>query len=163
VYASIPGAAISCHAFAIPGAMVSTLVLPKGSAERDHQDRPKILSQVYQYLLSCELEAGRLGAEGLPGSTERLRSWLGDRGREALAEARPSPSKSQRGVARSLEAATPGIVLKEEGTHEATGYDLDIVLDSSRLGESGRNSVWAVEFDGPMHFLQVGWGPAIRV
>ena len=80
-----------------------------------------------------------------------------------MAEARSSPSRSQRYVARSLEAAFPGIVLVEEGTHEATGYDLDIVLDSSRLGESGRNSVWAVEFDGPMHFLQVGWGPAIRV
>jgi hypothetical protein len=74
-----------------------------------------------------------------------------------------SPSRSQRYVARSLEAAFPGIVLEEEGTHEATGYDLDIVLDSSRLAESGRNSVWAVEFDGPTHFLQVGRGPAICV
>ena len=78
-------------------------------------------------------------------------------------EARSRPSRSQQDVARSLDAAFPGIVLEEEGTHEATGYDLDIVLDSSRLAESGRNSVWAVEFDGPMHFLQVGRGPAIRV
>ena len=73
--------------------------------------------------------------------------------------ARSRPSRSQQDVARSLESAFPGIVLEEEGAHEATGYDLDIVLDSSRLGESGRNSVWAVEFDGPMHFLQVS-GPS---
>ena len=56
-------------------------------------------------------------------------------------------------MARSLDAAFPGIVLKEEGTHEATGYDLDIVLDTSRFGPR------VVEFDGPTHFLQVG-GPS---
>jgi hypothetical protein len=160
VFASIPGAAISCRTFAIPDAMVSALVSPRGSA--DHQDVPEALVQVHQYLLSCELEAGRLGAKGLPASTERLKSWLGDRGREAMMAARPSPSRSQQDVARSLEAAFPGIVLEEEGAHEATGYDLDIVLDSNRLAEGVRNSVWAVEFDGPTHFLQVGRGPAIR-
>jgi hypothetical protein len=128
--------------------MVSTLVSPRGSV--DHQDL-----QVHQYLLSCELEAGRLGGKGLPASTERLKSWLGDRGREAMAEAHSRSSRSQQDVARSLDAAFPGIVLEEEGTHEATGYDLDIVLDSSRLGPSG-HAVWAVEYDGPTHFLQVG-------
>jgi hypothetical protein len=176
VYASIPGAAIFCRTFAIPDAMVSTLVLPRGSAEKDQQDLLQDLRQVHQYLLSCELESGRLGAKGLPASTEHLKSWLGDRGREAMMEQSSSPSISQQDVARSLEAAFPGIVLMEEGTHEATGYDLVFVLDSSKYVQDMldsstclacplglRNSVWAVEFDGPTHFLQVGRCPATRV
>ena len=56
-------------------------------------------------------------------------------------------------MAKQLRLALPELEFEEEAVDPKSGYSIDI-----RATRSGAGDMWAVEVDGPSHFLQVSEG-----
>jgi len=69
----------------------------------------------------------------------------------------------QANVAKQLRRLFPELTIEEEYEDPKSAYSIDIRAERSGAGNasdtgSGAGRVWAVEVDGPTHFLKV-WGP----
>ena len=75
--------------------------------------------------------------------------------REAFECAKSAPSATQQQVSETLRHT--GMSVEDEVRCPKTGYSIDMIVQDSGRGMGGeRNSstgTWAVEFDGPSHFL----------
>ena len=126
--------------------------------------------QVHQYLLSCSLPHSSQVPQR--ASLLQLRQDLGPACQDAFVAAQVYPSESQQHVRRAL--CGMGLSVEEEARCLRSGYSIDmlarepnpsaemLVRDpssaSDALGESAPRPTaeWAVEFDGPSHFLASG-------
>ena len=66
----------------------------------------------------------------------------------------------QADVAKHLRRLFPELTVEEEYEDPKSGYSIDIRVERSGAinvsdGRSGAGMEWAVEVDGPMHFLKV--------
>jgi hypothetical protein len=66
----------------------------------------------------------------------------------------------QAGVAKQLRQLFPELKIEEEYEDARSAYSIDIRAERSGAGNasdtgSGAGRVWAVEVDGPSHFLKV--------
>ena len=78
--------------------------------------------------------------------------------REAFECAKSAPSATQQQVSETLRRL--GLSVEDEARCPKSGYSIDMLVHvhDSSLGEerSSRGGAWAVEFDGPLHFLASG-------
>ena len=112
------------------------------------------LCQVHQFFLGCSVEP-RLCMEAVKDM------WaLKETCREAFECAKSAPSVTQRQVSETLRHM--GLTVEDEARCPRSGYSIDMLVhvqDSGRgMGGERNNSkgTWAVEFDGPSHFLASG-------
>jgi len=107
------------------------------------------LCQVHQFFVSCSVEP-RLRMEAI----NDMRS-LKETCREAFVCAKAAPSGTQQQVSETLRHM--GMSVEDEVRCPKSGYSIDMMVHDSGRGMGGeRNSstgTWAVEFDGPSHFL----------
>ena len=75
--------------------------------------------------------------------------------REAFECAKSAPSATQQQVSETLRRL--GLSVEDEARCPKSGYSIDMLVHDSTLGMGGESSssasTWAVEFDGPDHFL----------
>ncbi|KAJ1488009.1 hypothetical protein T484DRAFT_1784665 [Baffinella frigidus] len=105
--------------------------------------------QMHQWLLFCDLHPEWRGQ--LPRSMQKVKEELGGAFRQAFAREAPITSQTQADVAKQLRRLFPELEVEEEYEDPKSGYSID-----SRVSGAGR--VWAVEVDGPTHFLKGGSG-----
>ena len=112
------------------------------------------LCQVHQFFVGCSVEP-RLCMEAVKDM------WaLKETCREAFECAKSAPSVTQRQVSETLRHM--GLIVEDEARCLRSGYSIDMLVhvhDSGRgMGGERNNSkgTWAVEFDGPSHFLASG-------
>jgi hypothetical protein len=117
------------------------------------------LKQVHQYLLSCSLTyPSRVPQRA---SLLELRRALGPSCQDELVRSEVHPSESQQHVRRAL--CGMGLLVEEEARCPRSGYSIDLLAreptsSADAHGESAARAIaeWAVEFDGPSHFLKTG-------
>ena len=114
------------------------------------------LRQINQYLVQC-----RLGQDPRQRSTLcELEEVLGARCQAAVASATTVPSQSQQQVSTTFRDGM-GLRVEDEYRCPDSGYSIDMLVQgtspSATSAElSGDVRRWAVEFDGPSHFLACG-------
>jgi hypothetical protein len=120
-----------------------------------HFDR-QALMQVHQYLVSCHLGHSDLASQR--ASLLRLREALGGACQDEFVKSDMHPSKTQQHVRRAL--CGMGLWVEEEARCPRSGYSIDMLVrepspSADAHGESAARATveWAVEFDGPTHFL----------
>jgi hypothetical protein len=110
------------------------------------------LCQVHQFFVSCSVEP-RLRMEAVNDMCA-----LKEACREAFECTKSAPSATQQQVSETL--CQLGLSVEDEVRCPKSGYSIDMLVhvpDSSLGGEkSSRGGAWAVEFDGPSHFLASG-------
>ena len=110
------------------------------------------LCQVHQFFVGCSVEP-RLRMEAVNDMCA-----LKETCREAFECAKSAPSGIQQQVSETLRRL--GLSVEDEARCPKSGYSIDMLVhvhDSSLGGErSSRGGPWAVEFDGPLHFLASG-------
>jgi hypothetical protein len=133
----------------VMGALEARAVLDSSSMGADH------LKQLHQYMLTCRLSRCSRGRSTL----SELDKLLGARCQEAFAAAAAAsaPSQSQREVAYVLRDCM-GLRVKDEYCCPESGYSIDMLVEvespSATSAETfGAVQRWAVEFDGPSHFM----------
>ena len=113
------------------------------------------LMQLHQHILSC-----RLGDRPPRRSTLcELEDVLGARCHEAFAAAPTISSQSQQQVSMALRDM--GLRVENEYRCPDSGYSIDMLVQgvspsATNEGVPGAVQRWAVEFDGPSHFLTCG-------
>ena len=114
--------------------------------------------QLHQFFVSCDLDGLRAG---VPDSTMTLKETLGPECRAAFVGGTTQSSRSQTEVSQTLRGM--GLSVEDEARCPTSGYSLDMLVHSTPVpGQSGGESTtgdtegWAVEFDGPSHFLACG-------
>jgi len=107
------------------------------------------LCQLHQFFVSCSLEE-KMRVDKLndvPALTDACRS--------AFVRAKTAPSASQQQVSETLRRM--GLSVEDEVRCPTSGYSIDMLIHNSALATGGerssRGGAWAVEFDGPSHFL----------
>ena len=107
------------------------------------------LRQLHQFFVSCSLEE-KMRVDKLndvPALTDACRS--------AFVRAKTAPSASQQQVSETLRRM--GLSVEDEVRCPTSGYSIDMLIHNSALATGGerssRGGAWAVEFDGPSHFL----------
>ena len=107
--------------------------------------------QLHQVFLSCSLDAQL--RESLPESILSLKDRLGDACRAAFvkAGAQVTESKFQTDVSQALERM--GLAVEKEYRVPKSGYSIDIRVRKISAQASSEAQGWAVEVDGPSHFL----------
>ena len=105
------------------------------------------LSQLHQIALCMEL--GLIACPLTP--EEALGPLSSPRCRAAFERSVPRGSRLQRSVGRRLQAM--GLALAEEAREPRTGYSIDFVV------RRGAAEEWALEVDGPSHFVRGGARP----
>ena len=116
---------------------------------------PIELSQVHQYLLQCDLAASSTGEQHGP-LLRQLKEMFGQDAHSAFVTENTNSSRLHGKITTALETAFPGIVKAEEVLDQQTGYRLDAELERSAMRPGlpvGKR--WALEVDGPSHFLVV--------
>jgi len=110
------------------------------------------LCQLHQFFLSCSVET-RLVVEAIKDMQA-----LKDTCRVAFEGAQTNPSASQQQVSETLRHM--GLSVEDEVRCPKSGYSIDMIVHGSTLEIGGERSIrgglWAVEFDGPSHFLASG-------
>jgi len=110
------------------------------------------LRQVHQFFVGCSVEP-RLRMEAVNDMCA-----LKEACREAFECAKSAPSATQQQVSETLRRL--GLSVEDEARCPKSGYSIDMLVHvhDSSLGEerSSRGGAWAVEFDGPLHFLASG-------
>ena len=105
--------------------------------------------QVHQFFVGCSVEP-RLRMEAVNDMCA-----LKETCREAFECAKSAPSVTQRQVSETLRHM--GLSVEDEARCPKSGYSIDMLVHDSTLGMGGESSssasTWAVEFDGPDHFL----------
>jgi hypothetical protein len=123
-------------------------------------------AQLQQWLLSCEL--GLVSGASLPSGVARLKQEMGEECLRAFSGEAGHPSRLQREVAAALKTAVPELEIEEEYRDARSGYSIDVLVRrrSARGSSGGVKSPeepageWAVEVDGPFHFLSDGRTPS---
>lgn len=124
------------------------------------------MRQLHQVFVTCWLEDG-LHAR-MPREFVELEARLGPVCRKAYIDGPIQSSSSQTHVREALEQM--GLVVEEEARCPRSGYSIDLLVreQPAQCGEKGGAEcqggggggggrgarVWAVEFDGPWHFLE---------
>jgi hypothetical protein len=108
------------------------------------------LCQVHQFFVGCSVEP-RLRMEAINDM------WsLKETCREAFECAKSAPSATQQQVSEMLRHM--GLSVEDEVRCPKSGYSIDMIVHDSGRGMGGERSsstrTWAVEFDGPSHFLK---------
>ena len=107
------------------------------------------LSQLHQVFVWCRVE-GKLHVEALNDLPS-----LKDECRRVFLSSETDPSGTQNQVSKTLRDM--GLSVQDEFLCPMSGYSIDMLVRDPKLtmgGESGSSGgVWAVEFDGPQHFL----------
>ena len=106
------------------------------------------LHQIHQFLVCCRLEP-RIRMEAIKDM------WsLKEACREAFVCSKSAPSAMQQQVSETLRRI--GLSVEDEVRCPKSGYSIDMiaVLSPGReMGGESSSSTWAVEVDGPSHFL----------
>jgi len=115
-----------------------------------------VLSQIHQHILECRLS----NVPPLRSSFRRLEQTLAASSLEAFVSNATAPSKSQEEVSRALRDGV-GLRVEDEYRCSESGYSIDMLVQgtspaASSAETSGGVQRWAVEFDGPSHFLACG-------
>ena len=99
----------------------------------------------------CSLDADV--RDSLPGSIMRLKDHFGDACRAAFVEMvdQVRESRLQKDVTQALQRME--LVVEEEYQCPKSGYTIDIRVHKSSAHGSSEAEEWAVEVDGPSHFL----------
>jgi hypothetical protein len=110
-------------------------------------------SQLHQFFLWCSVDS-RLGVEAI-NDVQSLKVTC----RSAFEGAQTNPSAAQQHVSKTLRDM--GLSVEDEVRCPKSGYSIDMLVHAhdSALeagGERSSGRVWAVEFDGPSHFLASG-------
>jgi len=141
-----------------PGGRVMMLLEGQAVLLKAHFDR-QALRQVHQYLLSCSLVNS--SPVSRRASLSQLRNALGPACQDEFVKSPVHPSKSQQQVRRAL--CGMGLSVEEEARCPRSGYSIDMLVrepspSADAHGESAATATaeWAVEFDGPSHFLASG-------
>jgi len=104
---------------------------------------PAQLSQLHQFFVWSSVEP-RLGVEAINGMQA-----LKDTCREAFVGSKTAPSPTQQQVSETLRHM--GLSVEDEVRCPKSGYSIDMCVH-----DSSRGRMWAVEFDGPSHYLANG-------
>ncbi|KAJ1465296.1 RAP domain-containing protein, partial [Baffinella frigidus] len=123
-------------------------------------------SQLHQWLLSCELDL--VSGAFLPSGVARVKQDMGDDCLQAFSGQATRDSQLQREVVAALRRAVPDVEIEEEYRDARSGYSIDVLVRRRSAGGSsgGVKSLeepageWAVEVDGPFHFLGDGRTPS---
>jgi len=120
---------------------------------------PQAQLQLHQFLVACKVDKA-MGA-GIPASILALKDTMGPACRAAFEREATQASASQQQVSKALRRMR--LSVEEEARCPRSGYSLDMlvhhtpVLGHTDTGTTvGRGEGWAVEFDGPSHFLACG-------
>jgi len=114
------------------------------------------LMQLHMFLLVAKLEGW--SSRGVSSSIDDLRSKLGSRGRDLIAQSavgRTSMMKTD--VVSSV--CRLGLEYEEEAIDEESGYSIDVLVKNSgqtRHETCGKSMGVALEVDGPWHYLLPG-------
>jgi hypothetical protein len=106
------------------------------------------LRQLHQFFVWSSL-TGNQRVEAI----DSMRS-LKETCRSAFEGAPAAPSATQQQVSNTLRRM--GLSVQDEVRCPKSGYSMDMLVCESALGMGGRGGAWAVEFDGPSHFLASG-------
>jgi hypothetical protein len=104
------------------------------------------LSQLHQFFIACGIEDS-LGLR-LPVSIYALKAELGPACKAAFHSSPAQPSASQQQVSDTLRGM--GLSVQDEFQCPKSGYSIDMRVQDKRA-DFGVG--WAIEFDGPSHFL----------
>ncbi len=111
------------------------------------------ICQVHQFFIACDIEEA-LGMR-LPASIYALKADFGPVCKAAFLAAPAHPSASQQQVSHTLRDM--GLLVEDEFQCTKSGYSIDMrVQDKCPQGTRTIADVgvgWAIEFDGPSHFL----------
>jgi hypothetical protein len=110
-------------------------------------DDQKTLGQLHQFFISCDTIEG-LHAD-LPVSAQTLKEKLGPSCKAAFIGVPVHPSASQQQVSDTLRGM--GLSVEDEFRCPKSGYSIDMRVNSK--SSTGAAAGWAVEYDGPSHFL----------
>jgi hypothetical protein len=117
------------------------------------------LGQLHQFFVWCRVEE-KLGGEWYRQVLNDVPA-LPDACRLAFVRAETAPSASQRQVSETL--VRMGLSVQDEARCPTSGYSIDVLVRDSTLAMGGERSgwggTWAVEFDGPSHFLASSSSP----
>ena len=107
------------------------------------------LCQLHQFFVGCGVEP-RLCVEAINDMQS-----LKEECRLAFEGTKTAPSATQQQVSETL--CQMGLSVEVEARCPKSGYSIDMLVHDSTLGMGGESSssasTWAVEFDGPDHFL----------
>ena len=115
----------------------------------DHQ---KSLCQLHQFFISCDMVEG-LHAD-VSVSVQTLKEKLGPSCQAAFIGVPVHPSASQQQVSDTLRGMS--LSVEDEFRCPKSGYSIDMRVHDMRVNaksSTGAAAGWAVEFDGPSHFL----------
>jgi hypothetical protein len=112
----------------------------------------KSLCQLHQVFIACDMIEG-LHAD-LSVSVQTLKEKLGPSCQAAFIGMPVHPSASQQQVSDTLRGM--GLSVEDEFRCPKSGYSIDMRVHDLRVNaksSAGAAAGWAVEFDGPSHFL----------
>jgi hypothetical protein len=112
----------------------------------------KCLCQLHQFFISCDMIEG-LHAD-LSVSVQALKEKIGPSCEAAFIGVPVHPSASQQQVSDTLRDM--GLSVQDEFRCPKSGYSIDMRVHDMCVNEKSRTGAaagWAVEFDGPSHFL----------
>ncbi|KAJ1488559.1 RAP domain-containing protein [Baffinella frigidus] len=120
-------------------------------ALRDHFTEAQ-KSQLHQWLLSCEL--GLAPGAFLPRGVARVKKEMGEECWQAFSrESTSSESRLQGEVVAALRSAGLEVEIEDEFHDARSGYSIDVLVRRRSAAGSTGGALWAVEVDGPFHFL----------
>ncbi|KAJ1486224.1 hypothetical protein T484DRAFT_1790559 [Baffinella frigidus] len=105
-------------------------------------------AQLHQWLLSHELDL--VSGASLPSSVARVKQEIGEECLQAFTGQGSSESRLQRDVAAELKRVWSEVEMEEEYRDARSGYSIDVLV---RRRSAAGSTEWAVEVDGPSHFL----------
>ena len=121
-------------------------------------------SQLHQWLLSCEM--GLVSGNSLPSGVARVKQEMGEECLQAFSGQGSCDSRLQREVAAALRRVVSAVdcVIEEEYRDARSGYSIDVLVrrgPAAGSPDGGKSPAgdWAVEVDGPSHFLGDGRTP----
>jgi hypothetical protein len=110
-------------------------------------DDQKSLRQLHQFFISCDMTED-MNAD-LSFSVQTLKEKLGPSCQAAFIGVPVHPSASQQQVSDTLRGM--GLSVEDEFRCPKSGYSIDMRVHAK--SSTGAAAEWAVEFDGPSHFL----------
>jgi hypothetical protein len=105
-------------------------------------------AQIHQWLLSCELD--KVSGASIPSGVARVKQELGEECLQAFTGQATRESRLQRDVAAELRKVLSEVDMEEEYRDARSGYSIDMLV---RRRSAAGSTEWAVEVDGPSHFL----------
>jgi hypothetical protein len=116
------------------------------------------LCQLHQFFLTCSVEPRLVVDARLVVEAIKDIQSLKDTCRLAFEGAQTTPSATQQQVSETLRQM--GLSVEDEVRCPKSGYSIDMLVHDSALEIGGERSstggLWAMEFDGPWHFLASG-------